>query len=326
MNYTRRVWIQLAAASSVTAMTGLPAHAFNTFDPARICIGFPPGTTTDVLARKLGERFVPDYARSVVVDNRLGAGGQLAVTSVKGASADGSTILLTPMSMLGLYPFTYKRLPYDPFLDLTPVAMTATMDCGIGVGPSVPESVKTVPDLMRWFQANPGRASIGSPATGSTLHFAGIWLGKAAGVEVTHVGYKGSGPAIIDMIGGNLPALCSSLGAFLNQPKLRLLATTGSKRSKFTPTVPTLVEQGFKDMVFQEWYGLYLPANASKEVVSRLSAAARSALDAPDVVQGLEAVGMDATWSTQEDLVVALKSAQSRWGSIVKSIGFTADS
>ena len=179
---------------------------------------------------------------------------------------------------------------------------------------------------MTWFKANPKQANMGSPATGSTLHFVTVMLGRAAGVDLTHVGYKGSAHAIQDMLGGNLPALCSPLGTFLNQPKLRVIATSGAQRSRFTPNVPTLVEQGFKDMVYDEWYGFFLPAKTPAETVNKLNSALRVALADKDIVDTLATFGMDAAPSSPEQLAAALKADLQRWAPIVKNIGFSADS
>lgn len=196
MATTRREFLAAAAVSGGALGFPAAARAQGSLETARIFTGFPAGSTPDVLARKVGDRLSRGYARSVVVENRVGAGGQLAVTATRGAPADGATVLLTPMSILGVYPHTYKKLPYDPIADLTAVSTGVTYDYGIGVGPAVPESVKTVADLMAWYKANPARASMGSPATGSCLHFVTVMLGRAAGVDITHVGYKGAGPAV----------------------------------------------------------------------------------------------------------------------------------
>ena len=329
MTLNRRDFI---SATSAALLLGQHAGASaQNLDTARIYVGFPAGTTPDILARKVGEKIIQNgYARAVIVENRAGAGGQLAVVGVKGTPTDGSHILLTPMSMLGVYPFTYKKLPYDPVNDLTPVTMGVSFDYGIAVGTVVPESVKDIPGLMAWFKANPDKASIASPAPGSTLHFTGITLGRSAGVELAHVGYKGSPPAIQDMMGGTLPALVSPLGSFLNYmgpgSKIRVLATSGAKRSRFTPNVPTLLEQGFKDMAFSEWYGFYLSAKAPTDVVHRLNQALHQALKAPDIITSLAGFGMDSTPGTPEELAAALQRDQKTWGPIVKSIGFTVDS
>lgn len=329
MTLNRRDFIGAAGATLMLgSYTGTYAQALET---AHLYIGFPAGTPPDILARKIGEKLVQSaYARAVIVENRVGAGGQLGVVGVKGTPTDGSHILLTPMSMLGVYPFTYRKLPYDPIKDLTPVTMGVSTDIGIAVGPMVPSSVKDIPGLMAWFRANPDKASIASTGPGSILHFTGIILGRAAGIELTHVGYKGVPQAFQDMLGGTLPALAATMGSYRSftgpDSKVRVLATTGAKRSRFTPDVPTLAEQGYKDMVYNEWLGFYLAAKAPAEVVRRLNIALHQVLKAPDIMEFLASIGMDATPGRPEELAAALQRDMKIWGPIVKSIGFTADS
>lgn len=329
MTLTRRDFIGATGATLMLgAHTGASAQSLDT---ARIYVGFPGGTPPDIWARKIGEKLVQGaYAKTLIVENRAGAGGQLGVVGVKGTPADGAHILLTPMSMLGVYPFTYKKLPYDPVNDLTPVSMAVSADIAIAVGPMVPESVKDIAGLIAWFKAHPDKATIGSPASGSVPHFVGVTLGRAAGVELTHVGYKGAPPALTDMIGGSLPALVSTLGSFKTYmtpgSKVRILATTGAKRSRFSPTVPTMAEQGFKDMVYTEWSGFYLSAKAPADVVRRLNAALQQALKSPDIVEFLAASSVESAPSTPEELAAALQRDMKIWGPIVKSIGFNAES
>lgn len=329
MQLSRRHLMQAAGASALLAGLGRNAFA-QALDTVRIVNGFPAGSNPDVLARKVGDLLAKSgYARAAIVENKTGAGGQLAVSAVKGMAADGSNLLLTPMSMLGVFPHTYKKLPYDPVADLAPVSMGVLYDYAIGVGPGVPESVKTINDLMAWYKANPSKASMASPSTGSTLHFVVEMLGRAAGVDLQHVGYRGAAPAIQDMLGGTMSALCTPLGSFstyLKDGKIRVLATSGAKRTRFTPNVPTLAEQGFKDLVFSEWYGFFMPAKASPDTVKRLNAALHNALKSPDVLQTLDSFAMEAAPSTPEQLAAALQADLKRWGPIVKSIGFTADS
>lgn len=319
------------ATAGLGLLTGVSFHAWSqSVDTVRILVGFPAGTTPDILARKVADKLVAaGYARAVVVENRTGAGGQLAVSALKGQPADGTQLLLTPMSMLGVYPHTYKKLPYSPTADLTPVTMGARFDYGVAVGTAVPDSVKDIAGLMAWYQAHPGKRHVGSPATGSTLHFTGVMLGRAAGVELEHVGYRGSSAAVQDLLGGNLPALCAPLGTFSGHmgpgSKVRLIATSGARRSPFAPQVPTLAEQGLKDLVFEEWYGFFLPAKASPEVVARLNGALHQALKSPDVMDTLNAAAMEPAPTSPEALAAALQRDTGLWGPIVKSIGFTAD-
>ena len=327
MNSQRRRLIQTVGAT-LLAGGGLGSATARPQELAKIIVGFPAGSSIDAAARRVAEKLTPDYARAAVVDNRVGAGGQLAVTAMKSLPADGSAVLITPMSILGVYPHTYRKLPYDPIADLTPVSQGVTFDYGFAVGTTVPESVKTVPEFMSWCKANAGMASIGSPATGSTLHFTGIMLGRAAGVDITHVGYRGSQAAVQDLIGGQLPALVCPLGELIRHMpggKVRVLATSGAQRSRFTPNVATLVEQGFRDFAFSEWFGFYLPAKASDDVVQNLNKAIRAALSAPGVAEGLAPFGLECAPSSPDALVRLLRADSERWGPIVKTVGFTAD-
>lgn len=322
----RRHFIAGAAAAAATA--ALPAFG-QQLDIARFVTGFAPGGTSDTLCRRLAARMTGGYAKSVVVENRTGAGGQIAIQAIKGLAADGSWILQTPMSMLGIYPHIYRKLAYDPLKDLTPVTVASQVDFGFAVGPMVPASVQTVPQFLAWAKQNTANAAFGSPAAGSVPHFIGVLLGRTAGLDLRHVAYRGTQPAILDMIGGQIAAVSGPVGDFLPHlagGKARLLATSGEKRNKFAPTVTTLVEQGLKDMAFSEWFGLFLPPGASADVVQRANAALRPALAGADVVDGLAAMGLEAVSSTPAELAARLKADFDRWGPIVKSIGFTAES
>lgn len=328
MTVTRRDLLVKAVCSSLAAAAAGHSRGQGA-DAARVLVGFPPGGTADVMCRRVAERLQPGYARSVVVENRAGAGGQIAIQAMKGVPDDGLTMLMTPMSMLGIYPHTYKKLPYDPLVDLLPVSLGATFEFGLGVGPLVPASVSTVGEFMDWCKANPDQASFGSPAAGSVPHFIGVLLGRAAGATLTHVPYRGTQPALLDAMGGRLAAVSGLVGDIIQQTaggKVRLLGVSGAGRNRFAPTVPTYTEQGFKDMVFNEWYGFYLPAGARPDAVKRLNVALSMALNSPEVVQGAALMGLVATASTPAALDALLKADTQRWGPIVKSIGFTADS
>jgi tripartite-type tricarboxylate transporter receptor subunit TctC len=193
----------------------------------------------------------------------------------------------------------------------------------------VPAEVKTVPQFMAWAKANPQKASFGSPGAGSSVHFVGILLARQNGTELTHVGYRGSQPAVLDMMGGQLAAVSAPLGEFLphlSTGKVRLLGTSGPKRSQFAPNVPTYTEQGYKDMAFQEQFCLFLPPGASPAVVERLHRETVKAMSAPDVAAGLATFAIVPTSSTPAALSAALKADYDRWAPVVKSIGFVAES
>lgn len=328
MGISRRNVLQAAGAAAW--LSGVAEHAWAQaqIESLKIVTGFTPGGTSDTICRRVAERVVPGYAKAAFVDNKAGAGGQIAIQFVKTQAPDGATVLQTPMSMLGIYPHIYKKLPYDPVADLTPVSLGCVFDFGFAVGPSVPASVKTIPDFLQWCKANPAQANFGSPAAGSTPHFIGALLGKSAGIELNHVAYRGTQPAILDMIGGQLPAVSGPIGEFTQHVaagKARLLGASGAQRSPFAPNTATFKEQGLKDFVFDEWFGFYLPAKASAEVVNRLNAALRQALASAETVSGLAAMGLQAQSSTPAELAARLKADTERWGPLVKTIGFTAD-
>jgi tripartite-type tricarboxylate transporter receptor subunit TctC len=269
------------------------------------------------------------YAKVAVVENKAGAGGQIAVQSMKGAPTDGSVILQTPASMLMIYPHIYKKLAYDPFVDVTAITMACTFDFAWAVGPAVPATVKTVPDFLGWCKAHPTQANFGSPAAGSVPHFIGVLLGQSAGIELKHIAYRGTQPAIQDLVAGQVQAVSGPLGEFLQQAaagKIRILGVSGKTRSRFALNVPTYIEQGLKDMFFSEWFGFFAPGGTSAPVIMNANIALRAALARKDVVEGLAVMGLEARSSTPEALAERLRADHDNWGPIVKKIGFTADS
>lgn len=328
MTLDRRALLRALAATPL-ASAALHARAQAAFETVKIITGFPPGGTSDTICRRVAAKLAPGYGKSVVVENRTGAGGQIAIQGVKTMAPDGTTILQTPMSMLGIYPHIYRKLAYDPVADLTPVSLGCTFDFGFAVGPAVPASVKSIPDFLGWCKANPAQANFGSPAAGSVPHFIGALLGRNAGIDLKHVPYRGTQPAILEMVGGQLQAVSGPIGEFTQHVaagKCRLLAATGMARSKFAPDTPTLVEQGLKDMTFSEWFGFYLPAKAAPDVVQRANAALRAALADKETVDGLALMGLESKSSTPAELTAMLKADTERWAPIVKAIGFTAES
>ncbi|WP_255357684.1 tripartite tricarboxylate transporter substrate-binding protein, partial [Acidovorax sp. Root217] len=186
---SRRDILQLALAGAAGTLPFM-AQA-QALDTVKILAGFAAGGTVDTLARRVATQITGGYAKSAVVENKTGAGGQIAITTLKAAPADGATLLATPMSMLGIYPHTYKKLPYDPVADVTPVSLGVVFDMGFAVGPQVPASVKTVPEFLEWCKANPTGANFGSPAPGSVPHFVGELISRAGKVDMRHVGFRG---------------------------------------------------------------------------------------------------------------------------------------
>ncbi|WP_418118750.1 Bug family tripartite tricarboxylate transporter substrate binding protein [Variovorax sp. 350MFTsu5.1] len=330
MSFTRRQILQTTSASALLASIGqnVFAQATTNIETAAIVTGFAAGGTSDTTCRRLATKLGGDYAKTVVVENRTGAGGQIAVGYVKGKPADGSTILQTPTSILTIYPHIYKKLPYDPMVDITPVSLACIFDFGFAVGPAVPASVKTVPEFLAWAKANPAGANYGSPAAGSTPHFIGALLGKKGGVELKHAAYRGTQPAMLDLLGGNISAVSGPIGDItqhLPTGKVRILGVSGAKRSRFAPEVPTFGEQGLKDMAHSEWFAFFLPAKASPELVAKLNTAMKNALAQKDVIDGLGTFGLEAMSSTPAELLELLKKDTAKWAPIVKEVGFTAE-
>lgn len=320
-------WSAAALASASGLPSALAQSAAAPSELAKIVVGPPPGTLVDLFARRVAEAIAPGYARTVLVENKVGAASQIAVSTVKAAAADGNTILMTPMPMMGIFPHTYPKLPYDPVADFAPVSMGGVFDLAFAVGPMVPASVNTMADFFRWCKQNPGAANFGSPAAGSTPHFAGSMAARSAGAELTHVPFRGTLPAIQDMVGGQIAAVCAPLGDFLPfvaGGKCRLLATTGEKRSHFAPSVATFSEQGFKDVVIDDWFGFFLPASTPAAKVEALNAALKSALGNPALVKAMEERGLELRWTSPGDLATRLKADLDKWRPIVKSFNFTA--
>jgi tripartite-type tricarboxylate transporter receptor subunit TctC len=268
-----------------------------------------------------------NYAKTVLVDNKPGAGGRLAVEELKRSVPDGTTLLVTPAAMITLYPHLYLKLAYG-IDDVTPVSTVAQVAFAFGVGPAVPESVKDIKEFLAWAKANPALANYGSPGAGSPPHMEGALLSKESGVELRHVPYRGSAPGIQDLLGGQVTAFSSPIGDYLphlKTGKLRVLATSGPTRSRFAPNVPTYTEQGFKALEMVEWYGLFLPPKASPEVVQRAATAVHAAMGAPDMAEGLAAFGLGITVNSPAELAKAVKEENAAWGPIVKKVGFTPE-
>lgn len=327
MTTRRQFATQLAALAALGAASMHRVAHGQQPELARVLVGFPPGGSTDNVARRLAEKLRGTYAANVLVENKPGAGAQIAVTAAKEAAPDGATLLLSPPAPFTVYPHTYRKLPYTPE-DVQAVSMVCTFPFAFAIGPAVPESVRNIPDFVAWVKANPGKGSFGSPASGSTPHLMGSLLGQLAGVELTHVGYRGDGPGLQDLMGGQLPAYATVLGSYLPQMKsgrLRLLAVSGPTRSAFAPDIPTFREQGHAlDMT--EWFGVFVPARTPAAAAQRAGDAVRAAVLQPDFVRGLAEFGMTAQGSTAQELAQRVRAENAQWRDNVKRIGFTAES
>ena len=328
MLFSRRQLLQTTGASALLAGIGQSAFAQAQLETTKIITGFAAGGTSDTICRRVAQKLQGDFAKAAVVENKTGAGGQIAVQTVKAAAPDGATVLQTPTSILTIYPHIYKKLAYEPLTDLTPVTLGCVFDFGLAVGPAVPTTVKSVPEFLAWAKANPMGANFGSPAAGSTPHFIGALLGKNAGVELKHAAYRGTQPAMLDLLGGNVSAVSGPIGDLtqhLPTGKVRILGVSGAKRSRFAPDVPTYEEQGIKNATHSEWFAFFLPAKAAPDLVARLNTAMKNALAQKDVIEGLAGFGLEAMSSTPAELTDLIKKDTAKWAPIVKQVGFTAE-
>ena len=320
---------QVLKAGAAMAGFGTFASAFAQLQGNAFLIsGFPAGGMGDYVARPLAEKLRGKYAANVLVEARPGAGGRIAVEYVKKANPDGLTILQIPSSPMVLYPNTYKKLNYDTFADFIPVTTMVSYAFTFTAGPGLPAEIKTVADYVKWAKANPKQANYGIPAAGSALHFAGMMLQKAAGMEFTSVPYRGGAPLLQDLMGGQVPVSFNVLGEVLphiRSGKLRALAVTTPQRSVFLPEVPTMVEQGFPDIAMMEYLSLFVPARTPPDTVRRLNTLVREALQSPDVIEGLAKNGLQPVHQSPEEFTRLLRQDSEKWSAIAKSTGFTAE-
>jgi len=324
---SRRRFVAAAAGAGASIAAPRRAHSQVVGKLTRIIVGFAPGGSSDVTARLLVDQ-MRGYASTIIIDNRPGAGGRIAVESAKAGAPDGSVLLLSPASMIVLYPHLYKPLGYDPVQDLIAVTTVCAFPFVLSVGPLVPRDVRTLADFIQWCKANPKLASYGTSGAGSMLHFAGMMLARAANFDFTHVPYKGASPALQDLLGGQVASTVGVLGIALphiQAGNLRALAMTGATRSSFLPDVPTLTEAGFPGLEITEWQGLFVPAKTPPPVVHALNRSVRDALDTAEVKAGLIKLSFEAGGTSPEQFADIVKADIARWEPIVKASGFTPE-
>jgi tripartite-type tricarboxylate transporter receptor subunit TctC len=325
---TRRQLLQGATAASLLGWASLPTLAQNRIETLRIIVGFPPGGTTDAFARRIGEKLRGTYANNVIIDNKPGAGGQIGVMTLKSAAADGAHILYSPASMLTIYPHSYSRLNYTQ-ADVAPIGMGHSTDHAFVVGPAVPDAVRNIRDFVEWAKANPGKASVGNPAAGSMPHLLAGRLAMLGGFQITNVPFAGSGPAIPQVLGGQLAGMSSPLGDWVQHHKTgkaRILATSGPERSIYTPDVATFREQGFGELMVREWFGFFAPAGTSDMIKENLNSALRAALGQPDIREFVTPLAANIEASTTADHARRLATDSEMARRLVTALGFKADS
>lgn len=296
--------------------------------PLRVLVGFPAGGSADLLARALALQ-LGQKGLTVVVDNKPGAGGRIALEMLRNAEADGSVIAVTPASMVVVYPHIYRKLGYQPVQDFAPVSRIGSAQFVITIGPLVPAPVRTLADFLAWCKAHPEQASYGSSGAGSIPHFTGVALSKAAGVELTHVAYKGAAPAMGDLLGGQVAAnvgVVSNALPHIQAGKLRALAVSGPSRSSALPEVPTLAQAGYRAAQAVEWFGVLAPGKTPADAVSRWHALVQDALRTPGMQEALAKAQFESgAGETPKDFALALQQDLQRWADVVRQSGFTPE-
>ena len=269
--------------------------------------------------------YVKGYAPSAIVHNRPAAGVHLPLDALKGGDPDGYVMVLTPGDQVALFPYVYAKLGFDLLRDFAPVSTVCKVQFLWVVGPLVPPQVKTLADFIAWCRANPKLATYGSPGEGTRPHFIGVSLARSAGVEMTHVPYKGGPPMVQDMLAGQISASVNVPSNVLPQVqsgKLRALATTAPKRASILPDVPTAREAGYPALEGVEWFGLFVPAGTSTEIVSGLNSAVGKALDMDAFKARLAEQSFEPKGCTPAEFAQLIKSDLEQWAATVKAFGF----
>ena len=318
------VLVALAGAVTFSSTAALAQASFPSKSITMI-VPFPPGGPTDLVARVIAQKMSESVGQPVVVDNRGGANGNLGAMLAVRAAADGYTLLYNTSSIT-LSPALYKSLSYDVKRDLAPVALTAVVPLALVVGPNVPAN--TVSEFIAYAKANPGKLSYGSAGNGNVTHLGAFQFARANGIDAVHIPYKGSAPADIDLVGGQIQFMTDTVNSvmpFVRDKRLKMLAVTTPKRMSLFPDVPTLAESGMPSFEVGAWQGLMAPANTPKAIIQRLNAEVVKALQSPDVRQKLALQGAEPLGSTPEAYGEYIQKELNRWEMVVKQTGVTLE-
>jgi tripartite-type tricarboxylate transporter receptor subunit TctC len=318
----RRRFVQ--GTATFTLSTLLP-HSLAQSGNGKVLVGFAAGGSLDILARIAAEGLSTKLGKQFIVENKAGASGRLAIESTKSAKPDGETLLVCPQGPLTLFPYIFKNLKFDPFKDLTPIARLSTFDVAISVGPL--SGVDSFQKFSAWVKANPEKANFGSSGAGTLLHFTGISLAQKIGAPMTHVGYKGSAPAVVDLIAGSVPMVVSPLSDVLEHHKagrVKVIAISSSQRSVLAADIPTLKEVGV-DVEVPGWFALYGPAGMPSDLVKKYNQALAETLAPSAVKDRLNKMGMISAVISPEDTLQVQRKEHLMWGPLVKSSGFTPE-
>jgi len=302
------------AASSLHAQQNFPTH------PVTLTVGFAPGGGTDTAARIVAKKLTENIGQSVIVENRAGAGGNIAAQQIATAPPDGYTIHLTSVGPMTVAPAMVKNLPYDPKKDIAPITMGMVFPNVFVIHPGVP--ARTLPEFVALAKAKPGQLNYGSSGIGGAGHLSGELFKQRAGIEMTHVPYKGGGPAMTDLLGGRIamyPSVPSTAQPHIDAGKLIAIATTGAKRTSLMPNVPTVAEQGYPGFEAVNWYAFVAPGKTPKEIIDYWNRELVKALNDPSVKSGLAKQGLEPQPGTPQDLARYIDTETEKWGKVVRA-------
>lgn len=295
--------------------------------PIRMVVPFTPGGSTDILGRAIGQELSKAWGQSVVVENVPGAGGAIGADKVAKAPADGYALLMGHIGTLAVNPSLYPRLPYNPVRDFTPVAWVARVPNVLVVHPSVP--ARSLKEFVAYARANPGRLNYGSGGNGSAANLATEYLKLQTGTALVHIPYRGTAPAVTDLVGGQIQLMFTGVPAVISQIKngqLRALAVSSPQRVEALPDLPTVAEAlGLRDFEADQWYGVVAPAGTPRETVAKLNAQINQALNAPELKSRLAAEGAVATPNPPEVFGKLIESEIARWRPVITSGRVKAD-
>jgi tripartite-type tricarboxylate transporter receptor subunit TctC len=294
--------------------------------PIRLVVPFTPGGSTDILARAIGQELTKAWGQSVIVDNVPGAGGAIGADKVAKAAPDGYTLLMGHIGTLAVNPSLYPKLPYNPVKDFAPVAWVARVPNVLVVHPSV--AAKNVQELVALAKAKPGQLNYGSGGNGSAANLATEYFKLQTGVAMVHIPYKGTAPAVTDLIGGQIQVLFTGAPAVIGHVKsgqLRALAVSSPKRLDALPELPTVAESGYKDFEADQWYGVVAPAGTPREIINKLNQQINIALNAPELKARLASEGAVATPGTPEAFAQLIVREIARWKPVITSGRVKAD-
>jgi tripartite-type tricarboxylate transporter receptor subunit TctC len=316
----------LAAVTVAAAPGGQAAADDYPSRPITLVVPYTAGGGNDAMARIVAERMSKTLGQQIVIENRGGAGGSIATRQVAKAAPDGYTLGLGGTGTLAIDPTLYPNAGYDPRKDFAPVGLIATSALVVLVNPSVP--ARNIQELIALAKSSPGRIDYASAGSGSGIHLGSVLFANMAGIELTHIPYKGSGPALTDLLGGHVAVYFSSLPpaiGLINEGKVRALGVTGPKRSANLPDVPTVAESGLPGYEAVLHYGIVAPAGTPRPIIDRLNAALRDAMSAPDVAQRIATEGAEPLMTTPEEYAADIDREETKWSAVVRKSGAKAE-